>query len=807
MRDEDGSPSGESVATANPGYALGQLARALTQSASLPDAAARERAARKAESFLRVFSGMLSGALAVGSRTPVAGTPAWATLRVVTGGFATGELLASGPLVAHELALAERLQLPVGPGLRAALNAYFLSEAGFAELRALLDGGGYRVEVPEEGALLTVAWLVAHRHLELAQDVLTQIGPYLSQLRFYPAPHPRPLSSAVTVHVRTVAEAIQGLAALHDRPELAVQREALTIWNPFLDRLVALFAETVTGAPPAVEIDGNGKPLRHPDGSWVLSGGWPCQRYAPDWSQRAARLLDDYTRHRAAHRLCKKPERAKENLAQLLGFLRVAARDPRSLSGRDVGRIRMILAHIAASRGLPSSERSQALRREQERQAELPTKVELSRALIDRLRPRRQDEGLESPDAIAALLAPLNETESQQLSLPAGYPLPSTLRPHLLRCLEAPVETLVELGVITSAETLARVLPQLSAAVGAAGIAEPALARLYGAIYQAFRRRRSLLLLNYERQVRIEELPWVAALASFRKETSDTRLRARTLLAELVLLALTSFPHMILPNKLLQEIRALAERAGLKLPIVDEVAADIFMGEFTEKYLRAAQLAAALLRGTLYETYYGLPYEAVLQIDDVPKSGSKAAPLSAKFGALCRRLAGVAEGPAASRFSVANNGRILEQEQILTTHNLATLVGALQLLDALRPRLFELAERCFVWICRMHQIRYADWRPRLHMVKNTAYAFRQLVFFLSLLPKGEQLRFHAFAVAHLGQQSPDFQLRFAAVTSGLRRAIDGQSPDAPPGSRRFLGWSTKEDQAWLLPPLPAKAQR
>jgi hypothetical protein len=43
---------------------------------------------------VRVFTGMLRGALDVGSRTPVAGAPAWATPKVVTGGFATGELLA-----------------------------------------------------------------------------------------------------------------------------------------------------------------------------------------------------------------------------------------------------------------------------------------------------------------------------------------------------------------------------------------------------------------------------------------------------------------------------------------------------------------------------------------------------------------------------------------------------------------------------------------------------------------------------------------------------------------------------------------
>jgi hypothetical protein len=82
---------------------------------------------------------------------------------------------------------------------------------------------------------------------------------------------------------------------------------------------------------------------------------------------------------------------------------------------------------------------------------------------------------------------------------------------------------------------------------------------------------------------------------------------------------------------------------------------------------------------------------------------------------------------------VARNGAIIEQEQILTTHNLAVLVDGLGLRDALEPRLPELARRCFTWICWRQQLKSADWRSRLHMVKNTAYAWRQMVFFLWLL--------------------------------------------------------------------------
>ena len=43
---------------------------------------------------------------------------------------------------------------------------------------------------------------------------------------------------------------------------------------------------------------------------------------------------------------------------------------------------------------------------------------------------------------------------------------------------------------------------------------------------------------------------------------------------------------------------------------------------------------------------------------------------------------------------------IIEQAQILTTHNLALLFGPLGLGEILRRDLRNMSERCFRWICR-----------------------------------------------------------------------------------------------------------
>lgn len=80
----------------NPGYAAGQLAKALTTSADRADAATRERALRKIAQWSAVLNGLLSGQIGVGSRQPLHDAPVWATPEVVAGGFATGALLADG---------------------------------------------------------------------------------------------------------------------------------------------------------------------------------------------------------------------------------------------------------------------------------------------------------------------------------------------------------------------------------------------------------------------------------------------------------------------------------------------------------------------------------------------------------------------------------------------------------------------------------------------------------------------------------------------------------------------------------------
>jgi hypothetical protein len=744
--------------TVNP-YVLGQLSRAITTAAGHPDEAVGQRALERIERWEQVFQGMLNGTLSVGTRAPVQDVPAWVTLEVVQGGFATGTLLAGGDLQPHELELLAQLKRAPDNTARAALNIYYLSESGQKDLCAMQQTGRYRLNVPEEGALLAVAWLLSHEELEKAQVLIDQIAPLFDRLRFYPVPDQNPILPSPTVHRHTVGEIVAALHAVKPQARVEQMKEALKVWQPLYDRTVSLFLETV-------------------------EDDYPCRKYPADWRSRAQAILEEYTRLRIIYDRCRKPDRPKENFTRLRGYLKMCIDNPAQLSSRDVGMIRHILRGYVTRHGAPGSDKSAQRRALQARIANLPTRDDLAGVLEARLQKLPENAGIANLDAV---LAPVVSDEALQW-IPAGSKIHVSLARKVRRCWDAPIAQLVEFGVVPSGDVLAQVLPQITSQVRAMGLADRDLRRLYSAIYSAFRHRRSLLLLNLERQVRLEDLPWIAALDGFRHDDLESKEQARQTLEQVTTIALVSFPHAILPNKLLQELRALIAAAGLSIPIVDELAADIFMGVFSEKFVRAAQIAAQLLRGTLYERYFGMPCERVQQLDT---RQSDAADALQAFATLCAELA---HAEKSEGWSVSRNGKIIEQSQILTTQNLAPLFVALDLRNALSGRMLELSQHCFQWICRRQTSK--SWKANLRMGKNSAYAWRQMVFFLSFLDAQTVSTFLQWARSHLEQQNTSVRERLSPALSGLEWIAGGGNFD-PHGiggidgeGRRLLGWTT-----------------
>lgn len=785
-REDDASPA---VPQLGSGYPAAQLARALAYAEAHDDVQTQERVRRWTDALI----GVLGGSIAPGERQPVANLPVWVTLEVVTGGFATGKALSAGPLRPHEQQLLNELGLADTPSPRLALNRYFLSEVGLLRLADALKTSRYDIEVPEESALIVVAWLVEHGRAAEARELIGELASHLSELRFYPALTEAPRSSGTLVHLEDVGTISRALQSAGPNRRVLAQREAIEIWTPLYDRLIAVFLETVAGEAPVAQKDELGAWRRGPNGQFVIEGGWPCAHYPDGWRVRAAALMAEFGAAREQHRLCGRASRRNEVLAMLADNLGRALLHPDQLTGRDVGRIRLALARYVAVRGVPASDKAGRQRSCQWHHATAPTHQEIARHVVSRrLAVLRQNEGV---DDIGELVADIEPGAVSEGALRRGARVPPSVVRKLERCVRDSVDGLVKRGIVSSGEVLAQVLPQLTSGLRAAGIADRALRDLYAAHCRAFRRRRSLLLLDLQKQVQMEELPWVRSIDRHRSADLPAAELSKQVLAETSMLAMEAFPQAMLPNKLVREFGALARTANLNLPLTEELAADIFMGQFSPKFIDAVRTASDLLRGSLYALYYGIDYDqtvAALTADNRRASREPREPDA--LARICAERAGVALGT----WRPAVNGQIIEQQLILTTHNLAALATVPGVKDVLADRCDDLARRCFDWVLAQLQLPEAGHHVALIRIKNAAYAWRQMVFFLSC-GAGSVEPFLRWADERMHEEPVEFRTRFWPALRGLARAAGNSDEGENGGSSRtevFLGWV--EGRHWLM---------
>lgn len=778
----------EEKAKISPAYPISQLLKAVFGKS--------DSAQKKVEQWSQVISGILSGKIEVGARAPVSETPGWVTLEVVHGGFSTGAHAAGGDLRPHEVDKAKAMRLPFDmtdrssiPLVRTALNLHFSNLDETNDLAQQLKSGCYRVQIPEEGALLIVAWLVEHGERERAEQLIEILAPFFDKLRFYAVPHARAARATDGVFIRSAGETVEKLR--EKRPQVSVMKmnEAIKIWTPLYDRLVRLFLETVEGEIPQFATNADGSLIRAESGQPTITGGWPCKNYSTEWRDQIKKLLEEYESAAAKNTLCKKHLKRKENFAQLRTYAKKILVNPNSLKGREVGIIRKILASYVTAHGAPASVELGQLRADQFRDAHLPLHHLLSKVVADRLKDEDSDQGITN---IVDYLGPLTEVEAAVVCQSLQVEIPENIKVKAMKCLEAPVETLVREKVVPSSEVLADLLPAVTANVRSTGIDDEALAQLFSKIYRAFRKRRSLLLLNYESQIRFEELPWISAVENWVSNKGATKNSAREVMLKATSLALAEFPETIFPNKLIRELRALGMAAEISIPWINEIAADIFMGSFSSSFISAAKDAAEVLDGTLYQRYYAIDYKRVAAIDDL-KEVATGAKISEKFSALCTELAGLSEFDK-DDWSTAQNGAIIEQAQIITSYNLASVTRALNLKEVMQDDFSLLAQKCFQWVCKRLQLPITDRRSLLHLRKNTAYAWRQMVFFISMTSTAEQDKFFAWADEYLAKQRSQFRQRFEPIYADLKsKAVSretlasSEQPTELP--RRYLGWS------------------
>ncbi|GAA4944665.1 hypothetical protein [Actinoplanes utahensis] len=700
---------GDTVGT---GYPQAQLAKAVTGGDT--GKAARWRA---------VIAGMLRGDLTIGSRTPVRKMPAWVTPEVLHGGFASGRAAAAGPLNEAETAYADRHGLPHDRGV---IFRHRIDPARRARLDALLDDG-YAVTLPEEALLPVVAWLLRFGDEEAALDLIEQVLPYSAALCFTPRPAPGPPADPELVWRATAGEARQSLANRQPNERVEAMRGTLGVWNLYADRVLAHWLRSAVDGRVGVHMD-------------------------EPWQHAARGLLAEYAD--LARRT--PPSRRHAGPKANLTVLRTALEE--AVAGREWrrGLVQTVTDAMVRRRGEPGSPGHAAL---PDRLAAVAAKTPhhvIARQVAERL--------AELPQHIGVLDAE---------PLVAGAP--ASVRAVVRRATAAPVEGLVAAGLVPSAEVLAALVPRVTAQAVGAAYADPDLRALMAAHYLAFRNRRSLLLTDLESQVRPDELPWVRAVQRYELNElhelydGSTEAGAAVALRRIGGLTLCSFPGTLLPNPLVSELRTLSREARLRLPWVEELAADIFDGRFVAKFPAAARLAGNLLAGTLYERYYRIDY-AYLDALPAPQGGKAVSP---EFARLCRERAGVRQATGRP----AHNGMIIEQAQILTTHNLATLVhGAGVAVDPL-----DAATGAWTTVERLAS------RPLSHRsIKDIAYAWRHMIFFLSLTGDsltGDALTFVEALPRH-GRLGP--------AVDGLWSVLAGRK------SRPLTGWTT--ERHWLLAP-------
>jgi hypothetical protein len=760
-----------------PGYLANQLANALLASATGDSPEAIESANRRVDRFHRALEGLASGAVKVGSRTPVSDLPVWVTLQVVRGGFATGHAAADTELSRDEAALIKKFSLVTS---RAAVFRFLLSDKGQSVLLEMLSTRTFAFYHPEQAALLIVAWLLDQGDRNGALQILEHLAPFADRLQFLPATNGDAIKGSSAYFRSSVAEAIRRVEKTKEHKQVLAMRESLLVWNPLLDEFVNLWQ------------------LRFVDRLIVPA---PAQ-----WNVEASALLERYVAAASNHRRCSKHRKPAENLFVLREAVALELAGE-VLSPRMLGRIRCVLEAIERKRGNPESDIHRGIRERQLSITDQPIQRDFAPVMVRRLRTLPLQQGVKDVDVLTSVVA----AEEATRTVFAGAPIPRRYRQIIAGSREGTLHELLDSGTIPSAEVLATFGKKLVSGVIARSYADPTLGEVMARNYEAFRKRRSLLLLDLNKQVQVNELPWVQALTPYLQHDEDA---TKTVLRVLGAMTLRRFPGTLIPNPMTRELASLARQTSVETPFLEELAADIFEGTFSEKFLTATKIAGMYLRGSLYSRYYDIDYEA---IGSFPEAGpSKGARTSAEFDSLCNQRTEM--NNCGGRWIVVN-GATIEQAQILSTHNVAQLLFSLGLFvpgetvdvedlnsgvrSSLNSReMASMVDSAFAVVLWNLRNALTSRRP-LGFVKDMAYAWRQMIVYLCALPQQDQKDWivrHTEA-AESSSGSDRYRRCLTLMLGGLRHCAEGgvfEADGSCPGGRRLVGWSAAP---WVLASL------
>ncbi|MET9468839.1 hypothetical protein ABZY44_29415 [Streptomyces sp. NPDC006544] len=458
------------------------------------------------------------------------------------------------------------------PPTRRALFAHGLTGPGLAALWSLLESGRYELHAPQEAALLCVAWLLRSGDLDDAAELAVLLDPFADLQPFTPRPgatrHPGGHAAADTCAAdaadstetadsgikRSAREAARLLARQRQNPAVAAQREALTVWRPFEDELLAYWLRAHARAAHAPRAE-------------------------------AAALLERYEALAAAHPLTGRHLDPKSNAAILRRALaeRAAGRElPLPLAGL----LRHAVTSMVAKRGRPGSPAHTRLRQEQVRQAAVlrgPFAPVLDPVWVPHPAGPADATGPDTATPRADVLVALAAAEEARAPWEAG--LSGVRLPH------------------SAGAALARAYhPQVT---------DPVLRILLAKLYQGGARYCAHLW-DF---AGLAELPWIRAVAGPPSPDPEALgIALRQLATVTTEASCGSVTDPSLP--LVRGLSALAHEAGIPASFAAEPFADRDTGVVSEDVLPAVRVAADLLRGTPYERYHGIDYAAVRALAD-----------------------------------------------------------------------------------------------------------------------------------------------------------------------------------------------
>ncbi|PVZ98491.1 hypothetical protein BB558_005517 [Smittium angustum] len=745
----------------------------------------------KQKEWIKLFKQMVKGTIDIGSNKPFEKYASWLTLKVMYGGFATKNLLAGGELEKHEIDLTEHLKLKKeAKDVRIFLNNFFvLEQIGISALETMLENKKYRINVPEEGALLVYTWLMKNNHQKIAEKLLETIRVHFNKVRFYPQPAETPFNSKV-IFLSSVEQVIQKLSSTisskREREKLLYQRYKKR--TEITNTVVELWLETFDNPSdiPTVEYI-NGKNV-------TVGDSWPCCKYPLDWDQRAQNALLEYKEHIDLYTRKKK---GYQNF--LFEILELASKDKTALTGRNVCFIRSYIASIKNKKGLPGSEK---------RKQFMETKAKEFETFLSRdpeILKEHSIKMLENHNNEMGLSNEQYETISNELKQSfSNHPYLEKILVILSKLKELTFDELFDPKYLCSLENLASEIPKLMIPMRASVVTDPSLNYLFEQLLYSFSKRRSYLLLNYESQIKTKDIPWIKPIMQF--STGDCKDEAFEFCRKVLKNVVFNFPSTLLPNKFISQIQPLINMAGLKDSVVfsEELAADIFMGSFTKKYAVGFESNINYTRRTIYDKYYELDSDKLiseLRAINLSSENSKDSKFDERteyFTSMCYHRADIFSNISTQANHLVSNGMIIEQSQILTSHNLSLIFGELEVDEMLRQNINDVISRCLKGVMRSIKVSLIMKKSRsnnknvryasiMSYYKQTAFSFRNLVFYISVKQKlGDSLDDIIDLISSvLGNKNMDLE-GYKGYFDDLLGVMKGNERQG----QMFLGWKS-----------------